>query len=159
MKIDLTKMIYNKLYKLPINEELIISDKDLNGTEIKSISPVKVQGYIYDNEEEMSLEINVSGEMILTCARTLKDVNYPFNIEINENIGKNNDNSLEIIQNTLEIFPIIWQYILVEIPLKVLHPDAKEESQEGDGWRLITEDEKKEVIDPRLAKLSEYKKE
>ena len=47
----------------------------------------------------------------------------------------------------------------MEIPLKVLHPDAKEESQEGDGWRLITEDEKKEVIDPRLAKLSEYKKE
>ena len=159
MKIDLTKMIYNKLYKLPINEELIISDEDLKGTEIKSISPVKVEGYVYDNEDEMSLEINVSGEMILTCARTLKDVNYPFNIEINENIGENNDNSLEIIQNTLEIFPIIWQYILVEIPLKVLHPDAKEESQEGDGWRLITEDEKKEVIDPRLAKLSEYKKE
>ena len=159
MKIDLTKMIYNKLYKLPINEELIISDEELIGTEIKSISPVKVQGYIYDNEAELTLEINVSGAMTLTCARTLKEVNYPFNIEINENIGENNDNSLEIIQNTLEIFPIIWQYILVEIPLRVLHPDAKEQSQEGDGWRLITEDEKKEVIDPRLAKLSEYKKE
>ena len=159
MKIDLSKMFYNNLYKITINEELIIPDAQLNGTDIKKISPVKVEGYIYNNEEELSLEINVSGEMILSCARTLKDVNYPFNIEINEIIGENNENSLEIIQNTLEIFPIIWQYILVDVPLRVLHPDAKEESQEGDGWRLITEDEKKEVIDPRLAKLSEYKKE
>ena len=40
-----------------------------------------------------------------------------------------------------------------------LHPDAKEESLEGDGWRLITEDDEKEVIDPRLAKLKDYIKE
>ena len=66
---------------------------------------------------------------------------------------------LEIIQNSLEIFPIIWQYILVDVPLRVLHPDAKEESLEGDGWRLITEDDKKEVIDPRLAKLKDFIKE
>ena len=97
--------------------------------------------------------------MILHCARTLKDVDYPFNIEINEVIDENNDNSLEIIQNSLEIFPIIWQYILVDVPLRVLHPDALEKSLEGDGWRLITEDDKKEVIDPRLSALSKFNKE
>ena len=38
-------------------------------------------------------------------------------------------------------------------------PDAKQELVEGDGWRLITEDEQGKVIDPRLAKLKDYIKE
>lgn len=159
MKIDLTKLIYNNLYKIPVEGEVIIPDKFLEGTEIREISAVKVSGFVFNNEEEFELNINITGTMVLPCARTLKDVNYPFNIDINEIIGENDDNSLEIIQNSLEIFPIIWQNILVDVPLRVLAPDAKEESLEGDGWRLITEDEAKEEIDPRLAKLKDYIKE
>ena len=159
MKIDLTKLIYSNLYEIPVNGELTISNEILKTTDIKKISPVEIEGFIRNNEEEFELDININGEMTLSCARTLKDVIYPFDIEINEIINENSDNSSEIIQNSLEIFPIIWQYILMDVPLRVLHPDAKEESIEGDGWRLITEDDKKEVIDPRLAKLSEFKKE
>lgn len=159
MNIDLTKLIYGGLYKIPISGEIMVSDDMLYGTDIRKISPIKVSGYILNNDEDYELNINVTGTMILPCARTLKDVEYPFNIDIDEIIGENDDNSLEIIQNRLEIFPIIWQYILVDVPLRVLHPDAKEESLEGDGWRLITEDDEKEVIDPRLAKLKDYIKE
>ena len=159
MRVDLTKLLNTNLYKIAVDTELTILPEYLVGTDIKSITPVKVSGYVYNNEEELSLEIVASGTMILTCARTLKDVEYPFNIEINEIIGENEDNSLEIVQNSLDIFPIVWQNILVDVPLRVLHPDAKEESLEGDGWRLITEEDKKEVIDPRLAKLKDFIKE
>ena len=159
MRVDLTKLLNTNLYKIAVDTELTILPEYLVGTDIKSITPVKVSGYVYNNEEELSLEMVASGTMILTCARTLKDVEYPFNIEIDEIIGENEDNSLEIVQNSLDIFPIVWQNILVDVPLRVLHPDAKEESLEGDGWRLITEDDKKEVIDPRLAKLKDYIKE
>ncbi len=156
LKIDLTKLINNNLYKVPVYGEVVIPKELLNGTDIRRISPVKVNGFISNNEREYELDINVTGTMILPCARTLKDVDYPFNIDICEII---NENSLEINQNRLEILPIIWQYILVDVPLRVLAPDAKEESLEGDGWRLITEDEDKEEIDPRLAKLKDYIKE
>lgn len=159
MKIDLTKLIYNNLYKIPVKGEIIIPDEMLENTDIRKISKVEVEGFILNNEEEYELDIDVSGVMILPCARTLKDVNYPFNIKINEVIGENDDNSLEIIQNRLDIFPIVWQNILVDVPLRVLAPDAKEESLEGDGWRLITEDTNEEAIDPRLAKLKDYIKE
>lgn len=159
MQIDLTKLIYNNLYKIPVEGEIIVPDEMLIGTEIRRITPVKVRGFISNNEEEYELDIKITGTMTLPCARTLKDVEYPFDIDINEVIGENNENSLEIIQNRLEIFPIIWQYILVDVPLRVLAPDANEETLEGDGWRLITEDDKKEVIDPRLAKLKDYIKE
>ena len=159
MKIDLSKLIYNNAYKLPVEGEIIIPDDMLVNTDIRRISPVKVIGYVYNNEEELELSITIKGTMVLPCARTLKDVNYPFNIEINDVIGQNSDNSLEINQNTLDIFPIVWQNILVDVPLRVLAPDAEEESIEGDGWRLITEDDKNEEIDPRLSKLKDYFKE
>ena len=159
MKIDLSKLIYNNAYKLAVEGEIIIPDDMLVNTDIRRISPVKVIGYVYNNEEELELSITITGTMVLPCARTLKDVNYPFNIEIDDVIGQNSDNSLEINQNTLDIFPIVWQNILVDVPLRVLAPDAEEESIEGDGWRLITEDDKKEEIDPRLSKLKDYFKE
>lgn len=159
MKIDLSKIIYNNAYKVPVEGEIIIPDEMLIKTDIRRISPVKVIGYVYNNEEELELDINITGTMILPCARTLKDVKYPFDIKINDVIGQNSENSLEINQNTLDIFPIVWQNILVDIPLRVLAPDAKEEPLEGDGWRLITDEDKKEEIDPRLAKLKDYIKE
>ena len=159
MIIDLTKLIYNNLYKLPIKGEVIVPKEMLKNTDIRRISPVKVEGYIFNNEEEYELYITIKGAMILPCARTLKDVEYPFSSEIDEIIGENDDNSLEINQNRLDIFPIVWQNILVDVPLRVLAPDASDEPVEGDGWRLITEDTNEEVIDPRLAKLKDYIKE
>ena len=160
MIIDLTKMIYNNLYKLNIDMEYEIDKENLKNTDIKDISKIKVDGFILNNEEEYELDIKVKGVMVLQCARTLKDVNYPFNIEINDVISENDNNNLQIIQNRLDIFPIIWQNILADVPLRVLASDASIKSTSGDGWRFITEDEeKKEVIDPRLAKLSDYIKE
>lgn len=159
MKIDLTKLIFNNLHRIPVQGEVIIPSEMLENTDIRRISPVKVNGFVSNNEENYELDINITGEMVLPCCRTLKDVNYPFDIHIDEIIDENNDNSLEIIQNSLEIFPIVWQNILVDVPLRVLAPDAKDEPIEGDGWRLITEETNEEKVDPRLAKLKDYIKE
>ena len=62
------------------------------------------------------------------------------------------------MQNRVDIFPIIWQYILMDVPLRVLAPDAQNSINGGEGWRLIEEeDDKKEEIDPRLMALSKFK--
>ncbi len=156
MLIDLSKIIYNNMYKIPVEGKLVIPEEMLINTDIRKISPVTVNGYIYNNENDLNLNVKVTGTMVLPCCRTLKDVDYPFDIEIDEVIGENSENSLEINQNTLDIFPIVWQNILVDVPLRVLAPDADEESIKGDGWHLITEDEEKEKIDPRLSKLKDY---
>ena len=108
MNVDLTKLMYGNLYEIPIKAEITMPKERLNGTDIKEISPVKVNGYVSYDGEEYCLNINVTGTMTLSCARTLKDVLYPFNIDIDEVIGENNDNSLEIIQNRLDIFPTSW---------------------------------------------------
>ena len=43
-------------------------------------------------------------------------------------------------ENTIDIFPIIWENILMEIPIKVTSPDADKELS-GDGWKFVTNDE------------------
>ena len=60
------------------------------------------------------------------------------------------------------MLPVIFQQILIEIPLKVVKPEIKEYPK-GDGWKVIREEdlkaEKEREIDPRLAKLREFKAE
>ena len=94
MNIDLSKLINGNIYRIPIDGEVIVPEEYLKNTDIRKITPVKVEGYVMDNEEEYSLDINISGVMTLGCARTLKDVEYPFNININEIIDENSDNSI-----------------------------------------------------------------
>ena len=159
MVLDLSSLVNNNLSEMPIDCEIDVPKEYLDNTDIRDISSIKVSGYIDYNGEDYNLNIDVSGTMILGCARTLKDVSYPFSINIDETVGENSEKTLQIVQNRLDIFPIIWQYILVDVPLRVLAPDADDEVIEGEGWRLITEDEEKEEIDPRLAKLSDFIKE
>jgi uncharacterized protein len=49
--------------------------------------------------------------------------------------------------------PIIWQNIVVEIPMRVISPNLSNVKLEGDGWKLLTEDEENDELDPRLDKL------
>ena len=159
MKIDLTRLMYGQTNQLQVDEEMEVPNELLINTDITRMSNVNVKGIITTNNDAYDMEVTANGYMILPCARTLKEVKHDFNIQISERFGDENEEGLQIIQNKVDIFPIIWQYILSDVPLRVLHPDAKESPLSGDGWRLITEDDEKEVIDPRLAKLEKYKEE
>ena len=59
-------------------------------------------------------------------------------------------------QNTIDILPIIWENILMEIPIRVVGDKNQSLQMEGDGWKLITEEEKK--LNPELQKLKDLLK-
>ena len=48
--------------------------------------------------------------------------------------------------------PIIWQNIVVEIPMRITCPKCENVKMEGEGWRLQVKRKKMES-DPRLDKL------
>ena len=77
--------------------------------------------------------------MIVPCSRTLKPTEYKFESEIEENIEENEEKTKKI-KKTIDILPIIWENILMEIPIRIINPDAEEEIMKGDGWELITSD-------------------
>ena len=64
-----------------------------------------------------------------------------------EEIGENVKNN----QNTIDILPIIWENILMEIPMRVVSEEARNSdiNMSADGWKFVTEEEE------HLSQLSE----
>lgn len=87
--------------------------------------------------------------MVLPCAITLKPVDYPFSIEFDkslEEICEETTENLKKDENTLDILPIIWENILMEIPMKVVSKDANTSNLKGDGWEFVTNERKKQIL-------------
>ena len=158
MEIDITRLKSGIDDFIDVDLNYSFSKEELEGTDLLELNDVKIKGMITkDTLENYSADLSVEGIMVLPCAITLKPVNYPFSVKIEGNLEEMlqeiNENSKKI-ENSIDIFPIIWENILMEIPMKVVSEEAKNIKLEGDGWKLIT-DEKREEINPEFAKLSQ----
>ena len=157
MEYDLKRLLSNIDSEVLIDTKYSFSKEELKGTDIISLDDVEITGKITkDTLNNINISLNINGVMILPCSITLVPVSYPFDINVDGNV----EEMLEEIgifdkkiENSLDILPIIWENILMEIPSKVVSPDAHDIKLSGDGWKLITEDEKSE--NPELAKLKD----
>jgi len=159
MNIDLTKLMYRQVDSISIDKTINIPKEYLEGTDIRNVSPVNISGEIIENGESFEIDANIKCDLTLPCSISLKDVNYNIDINIEEIISDSSKDIEEfnkIINNSIDLVPIIWQNILVEVPIRVVSPDIKEENIYGDGWKFITKEEEEKEIDPRLSKLKDY---
>ena len=153
MKVDLTKLLTNQVSKLNVDNEVNIPKELTANSLIDDLKNIILTGEIYyDEDDNLFLQGNIKGIMVLKDDITLEPVNYEFSSEIEEILDKN--------QNILDITEILWQNILVEIPSKVRATDEDIELS-GDGWRVISEEkyieERKEANNP-FANLNELLK-
>lgn len=159
MIIDLSSLKNNIDNKIDIDENYSFTKEQLENTEIRALDNVSIKGSITkDVMNNYYLNLNISGSMVLPCSVTLKDVLYPFECEIDgqiDEIMQEIDEFSKKVENSLDIFPIIWENILMEIPMKVVSEDAANYKIEGNGWKLITEDDVHEEMNPELAKLKD----
>ncbi len=145
MIINLLPLISNKENFVEINEIIEIPDEYYKNTDIRKLDKVLVQGSIKRiGDNIFNLNAIVKGKMILPCALSLEDVDYPFEFNIDQNIGFDNnfEKNYKIIANTLDILPILWENIVLEIPSRVVKDNAKIKT-EGDGWCLTSEEDLK----------------
>ena len=61
--------------------------------------------------------------------------------EVENKKDEEDEEYVKIIQNNIDIISIIWQNIVLEIPLRVVSEDANNSPVSGEGWKLIREDE------------------
>lgn len=159
MNYDLIRLNNNIDKSIEVNEVYSFTLDELKGTDLLKLDDVKVEGEIRKNSlGNIELNVDVEGVMVLPCAITLKPVNYPFSIEISgelEELMENFDENERNFQNSIDILPIIWENILMEIPMRVVSEEAKNSDikLEGEGWKFVTEEEKK--TSP-LSELMEY---
>lgn len=147
MNFDIRRLNSNIDKFIPVDIDYNFNKSELEGTDLLECN-CKVTGEIYKSVMgELAVNFSIKGVMVLPCAVTLKPVKYPFNIEIDGEISEILDNFDKNYQNTIDIFPIIWENILMEIPMRVVSEEAKNYKIEGDGWKLITEEEHSSPFD------------
>lgn len=157
LNIDITKLRSGIENCITINETYSFSKEELENSGILELNDIKINGEITKNSlDDYNINIIVEGIMVLPCSVTLKPVNYDFNINIDGNLtemlSEFNEN-YENNQKTIDIFPIIWENILMEIPIRIVSDDISDVKTQGEGWELITED--KNPVNPNLAKLKD----
>jgi len=160
MIIDIIRLKSGVVDKINIDEVISISKEQLENTGILELNEVNVVGNIIKNNiDEYILNVRVYGKMILPCSVSLKPTEYPFDFEIDgniqellEEIGENEKN----LENTIDIFQIIWENILMEIPIRVVNENVHDIKLEGEGWQFVTGERK--TVNPELEKLKDLLK-
>lgn len=145
MNIDLTKLITSSVEEIEVSCDVVIPEGYFKGTDIRGLDSVTFGGIITKLcNGDYQISGKLSGIMVLPDDITLEDVSVKFTSEIEENFtefGSIDEKDLKIVQNRLDITEFLWQNILVEIPSKVKSQKNEDLTLEGDGWRLITEEE------------------
>lgn len=138
MHIDITKLKNRILNEILIDEEVSIDEEMRSKSRIKDLKDVHFTGKVQISyEEDYLLTGLLTGTMVLEDDLTLEEIKRSFEIEIEENMQiceKNN-------QNTLDIIEVLWQNIVVEVPLRVTNSEIKDIKIEGQGWKVINEEE------------------
>ncbi|MDD2409154.1 MAG: hypothetical protein PHD03_00310 [Bacilli bacterium] len=133
MKIDLRKLY--ALNNIDITEEVIIPKEYYKTTDIINLKPINVKGNIMiNNQDEIVLNVNIKGTFILPCAISLEEVNYDFNIELNEIIPETHKKG----EFELELLDILWENIVLEVPIRVVKENLNTNNISGTGWELIS---------------------
>ena len=134
MRLDLRKLYSFK--RIDINEDINFNNIDYQKMNITKINDMHATGYAKVNyEDNIELELDVNGSLVMPCAITLEDVIVPINVHISEEILENTLNN----DFFLDLLDILWENIVLEIPIRVVKEGAKLESQKGVGWEIISE--------------------
>ncbi len=124
---------------------------------ILDLKNLHVTGDISLNSVSMlAVNLTVTGIMVIPDSVTTEPVDYPFTSKIEEEYDINDEFFLEYYQkeqNILDIMKILWENIVLEVPMRFTL--AKDAHLSGDGWSLGEDKNKDDQIDPRLAKLAE----
>lgn len=129
------KWSVSQLRKLTTNPyhfslELDFSSEAEQVEDILSIGIALVKGTISRVDDDIFrcvYRLNV--DLVLSCSLTLEPVNYSMDFEQEELIGYANadyDDVVEISGNTIDLKEIIWDNIIVNIPIRIVRDDAYE---------------------------------
>ena len=139
------------------DNDFVINADTYKEVGIIDLKNLHVTGDISLNSVSMlAVNLTVTGIMVIPDSVTTEPVDYPFTSKIEEEYDINDENFLEYYQkeqNILDIMKILWENIVLEVPMRFTTTEDAHLS--GDGWSLGEDKNKDDQIDPRLAKLSE----
>ena len=143
MIIDLTPLLNGTSNSIEIKKTFSFNNEYLDLSEIRKLEDVKVVGDITLDAGIPFLSLSVSGTMFLEDSISLDEIPYPFSLQIEEKVEDFSEN----ITNTIDIMSILWQNIVLEVPLQLTEVEDLTKYQ-GEGWRLVSEEEMNKENNP-----------
>lgn len=149
-----------------IDETVQMDDIKKDNPEIRDVSPIHLTGRGDISSTKVTFHLTIKGYLVLPCSRTLVDVNLPIHVETTETFllfGAEFEPHEEVHRVTgdvIDLYPVIREILLLEIPMQVfcddVVPGEKGAPQSGKDWEVISEEDKHNKIDPRLAGLANF---
>lgn len=153
----------------PIHFEQTIEVEDglTEHQDVRAASPIQINGTVTAKRNVYSFSFTLKGELTLPCSRTLADVVWPYELKEEAHFvpeGEVPPPELEVEDTytytgeKIDLLPVMKERIFVNIPIQVFadNPSDVQAPPSGNGWELVTDKEKKERIDPRLADLAKF---
>ncbi len=151
---------------LQIDEMVDVTNIKEREPQIRNVPSIKVTGRADISSTKITFHLHLSGELILPCSRTLVDVNYPIDIDTTETFllkstgfDYDGDDVTVVEGDVVDLLPVIEENLLLEIPMQVFCEDVNSEEaapQSGNDWTVLSEEENKQKVDPRFAKLADF---
>lgn len=139
MDINLIDLYTGRKKEILIDEKVNIDKKYYENSDVKDIKNVVVKGrFFLDYENVVNYELDVKGTFLLEDAISLEEVEYPFTSQIEDHLEENSKK----IQNSLDLIEILWENIVLEVPLKFSKVEDLSQYK-GEGWKMISEDDLK----------------
>jgi len=117
-------------------------------------------------ETFIEADFNITGNAFLVCDRSLEEFDFPLTIQkrvvfkYGEEPKEISDEIIIITkdQDQLDVGQLMYEFIVLQIPMKRLHPRFKdEENKDGVVYRSSTEEDDDGKIDPRWEALKKLK--
>lgn len=152
--------------ELLIDEVVDVTDIKERDPQIRQVSPIKVTGRADISPTKITFHLHLLGDFILPCSRTLVDVKYPIDIQTTETFLLKTDHEyidrddVTVVEgDVVNLLPVIEEILLLEIPMQVFCEDVNVEEaapRSGKDWAVVSEEENKQKVDPRFAKLANF---
>ncbi|MFC0232801.1 DUF177 domain-containing protein [Vagococcus entomophilus] len=177
MKWSLQELKKHKETQIVLDELFDLADSiKQREPDILAIEPLEVKGFLEVNTADYFVHVTVQGKMTLPSSRSLLPVEIPVDLTIDEIYMTSeqlstkpehisDEDILILDSDQIDLARAVEDHLLLSIPLQVLTEEEKEETElpKGKDWEIISEDsfeerkqqQEKNTIDPRLAKLSE----
>jgi len=154
-----------------VDEFVNLNNMIKRNPDVRDISPVHVKAHCTFGAAQITCRFELSGTLILPCARTWDDVEYPFEIQSDEifswseNASADGYNNFHIVEgDVVHVDPVLEELVLLEIPLQVFKEGSDQFRHEGGkDWSYTTDEELTDKqkndepkLDPRLANLAKY---
>ncbi len=158
MNIDLIPLYTNQKDKIDISSIYQLPD-EYHSPDIIKVNPLTVKGFITLKENEENeladyIECSITGSVIIEDSISLEEVEYEINTKYDDFSYENWKKD----ENTLDIFSFLWENTVLEVPLQFTK--VKDLSKfHGDGWKLISEDERNQTSNPFNDLLLEMERE